>query len=83
VQRRWRALCGGDHKTGQDEDPIKHFRALEEWTRERFHSIEEIEYCWSGQVLEPDDYLAFINPIVISAAILPSFICFIPLNRPA
>jgi glycine/D-amino acid oxidase-like deaminating enzyme/nitrite reductase/ring-hydroxylating ferredoxin subunit len=52
---------GEDHKTGQDDDPIKHFRALEEWTRERFHSIEEIGYRWSGQVLEPDDYLAFIG----------------------
>ena len=52
---------GEDHKTGQDEDPNKHFRALEGWTRERFQSIEEIEYRWSGQVLEPDDYLAFIG----------------------
>jgi glycine/D-amino acid oxidase-like deaminating enzyme len=52
---------GEDHKTGQDEDPIKHFRALEEWTRERFQLIDKIEYRWSGQVLEPDDYLAFIG----------------------
>jgi Rieske Fe-S protein len=52
---------GEDHKTGQDEDPTKHFRALEEWTRDRFHSIAAIEYRWSGQVLEPDDYLAFIG----------------------
>lgn len=54
-------IGGEDHKTGQDDDPSKHFRALEEWTRERFHSVEEIEYRWSGQVLEPDDYLAFIG----------------------
>ena len=52
---------GEDHKTGQDDNPIKHFRALGEWTRERFQSIKEIEYRWSGQVLEPDDYLAFIG----------------------
>src|SRR6185437_3607576 len=52
---------GEDHKTGQDDDPSKHFRALEGWTRQRFQSIEEIEYYWSGQVLEPDDYLAFIG----------------------
>jgi glycine/D-amino acid oxidase-like deaminating enzyme/nitrite reductase/ring-hydroxylating ferredoxin subunit len=52
---------GEDHKTGQDDDPIKHFRALEEWIHQRFQSIEEIEYRWSGQVLEPDDYLAFIG----------------------
>jgi glycine/D-amino acid oxidase-like deaminating enzyme/nitrite reductase/ring-hydroxylating ferredoxin subunit len=52
---------GEDHKTGQDDDPDKHFRALEEWIRERFKLIGEIEYRWSGQVLEPDDYLAFIG----------------------
>jgi Rieske Fe-S protein len=52
---------GEDHKTGQDDDPTKHFRALEEWVRQRFQSIEKIEYRWSGQVLEPDDYLAFIG----------------------
>jgi hypothetical protein len=46
---------------GQDGDLNDHFRALEEWTRERFGQIEEIEYRWSGQVLEPDDYLAFIG----------------------
>jgi glycine/D-amino acid oxidase-like deaminating enzyme/nitrite reductase/ring-hydroxylating ferredoxin subunit len=52
---------GEDHKTGQDDDPDEHFRAVEDWTRERFGQINEIQYRWSGQVLEPDDYLAFIG----------------------
>lgn len=52
---------GEDHKTGQEDNPDARFHALEEWTRERFQEIEEIEYRWSGQVLEPADYLAFIG----------------------
>ena len=53
---------GEDHKTGQDDDPEKHFRALEQWTRERFEQVRSIDFRWSGQVMEPDDYLAFIGP---------------------
>jgi glycine/D-amino acid oxidase-like deaminating enzyme/nitrite reductase/ring-hydroxylating ferredoxin subunit len=52
---------GEDHKTGQDDDPKKHFDALESWTRARFEDVEGVEYRWSGQVMEPDDYLAFIG----------------------
>ena len=44
---------GEDHKTGQDDDPAARLRCLEEWTRERFPSIEGFEYRWSGQVMEP------------------------------
>jgi glycine/D-amino acid oxidase-like deaminating enzyme/nitrite reductase/ring-hydroxylating ferredoxin subunit len=56
---------GEDHKTGQAEDFDARFRRLEEWTRERFPSVESIEYRWSGQVMEPVDGLAFIgrNPL--------------------
>jgi len=54
-------IGGEDHKTGQDDDPKEHFSALEAWTRKRFDHIEEIEYRWSGQVMEPNDYLAFIG----------------------
>jgi glycine/D-amino acid oxidase-like deaminating enzyme/nitrite reductase/ring-hydroxylating ferredoxin subunit len=52
---------GEDHKTGQDDDPENHFEALESWTRARFKDVEEVEYRWSGQVMEPDDCLAFIG----------------------
>ena len=54
-------LVGGeDHKTGQEDDAENRFRCLEEWTRARF-AIGAVEYRWSGQVMEPADYLAFIG----------------------
>jgi glycine/D-amino acid oxidase-like deaminating enzyme/nitrite reductase/ring-hydroxylating ferredoxin subunit len=56
---------GEDHKTGQEDDANRRFGNLERWTRLRFPMIEEIEYRWSGEVLEPVDGLAFIgrNPL--------------------
>lgn len=56
---------GEDHKTGQKDDAGRRFAALERWTRTRFPMIEEIEFQWSGQVMEPIDALAFIgrNPM--------------------
>jgi glycine/D-amino acid oxidase-like deaminating enzyme/nitrite reductase/ring-hydroxylating ferredoxin subunit len=59
-------IAGGeDHKTGQKDDANRRFAALERWTRTRFPMIEEIEYRWSGEVMEPVDGLAFIgrNPL--------------------
>jgi len=56
---------GEDHKTGQKDDANKRFGALERWTRHRFPMVEDIEYRWSGEVMEPVDSLAFIgrNPL--------------------
>jgi len=56
---------GEDHKTGQKDDAGRRFAALERWTRTRFPMVEEIEFQWSGQVMEPIDALAFIgrNPL--------------------
>ena len=55
---------GEDHQTGSfssdDDDIEKRYSQLESWTRERF-PIEEIEYRWSGQVMEPHDSTAFIG----------------------
>lgn len=51
---------GEDHKTGQEADENLHFDALERWTRERF-PVQDISARWSGQVLEPVDYVAFIG----------------------
>lgn len=59
-------LVGGeDHKTGQAEDFAARHGRLEEWTRERFPMAGEIEYRWSGQVMEPVDGMGFIgrNPM--------------------
>jgi nitrite reductase/ring-hydroxylating ferredoxin subunit len=59
-------LIGGeDHKTGQDDDSTLPFGRLEEWARARFPMIENIDYRWSGQVMESVDGLAYIgaNPM--------------------
>lgn len=56
---------GEDHKTGQTDDCADRYARLEQWTRERFPQAGAIEFRWSGQVMEPADYLAFIgrNPL--------------------
>ena len=52
---------GEDHKTGQADDADERFRCLEEWTRQRFPMIRNIDFRWSGQIMEPVDYMAFIG----------------------
>ena len=52
---------GEDHKTGQSDDAEQRFDRLVEWARERFPVVGEPLHRWSGQVLEPNDYLAFIG----------------------
>ena len=52
---------GEDHKTGQADDMEERWRCIEEWTREHFPMVEGLTHRWSGQVLEPNDYLAFIG----------------------
>ena len=56
---------GEDHKTGQANDGDERYARLERWTRERFPQMGEVEFRWSGQVMEPVDGLAFIgrNPL--------------------
>ncbi len=56
---------GEDHKTGQmDEEHMsgeERFSRLAEWTRNRFPLMEDVVYKWSGQVMEPVDYMAYIG----------------------
>jgi glycine/D-amino acid oxidase-like deaminating enzyme len=52
---------GEDHKTGQCDNSELRFARLESWTRERFPAAGAVQYCWSGQVIEPVDHLAFIG----------------------
>lgn len=52
---------GEDHKTGQENDAVDRFRCLEEWARERFPMMGDVEFRWSGQVMEPVDYMGFIG----------------------
>ena len=59
-------IAGGeDHKTGQANDGFERYGRLEQWTRERFPQMLEVQFRWSGQVMEPVDGLAFIgrNPL--------------------
>jgi glycine/D-amino acid oxidase-like deaminating enzyme/Rieske Fe-S protein len=55
---------GEDHKVGQEEKDDtgeSRFTKLFKWTKERFPWIENIEYKWSGQIMEPVDSIAFIG----------------------
>jgi glycine/D-amino acid oxidase-like deaminating enzyme/nitrite reductase/ring-hydroxylating ferredoxin subunit len=52
---------GEDHKTGQVDDQAERLMRLEQWARARFPRMEEVAYCWSGQVMETLDGLAFIG----------------------
>jgi glycine/D-amino acid oxidase-like deaminating enzyme/nitrite reductase/ring-hydroxylating ferredoxin subunit len=55
-------LVGGeDHRVGQEEAPVERWQRLEEWVRSRIPSVGEVRTCWSGQIMEPMDGLAFIG----------------------
>lgn len=56
---------GEDHKTGQEADTEARFRALEAWMRHHYPAAREVEFRWSGQVMETQDGLGFIgrNPM--------------------
>ncbi len=56
---------GEDHKVGQADDENipeeESFIKLIDWTKKRFPAMDNIEYKWSGQVMEPIDSMAFIG----------------------
>ena len=52
---------GEDHKTAHEDDATDRFDALEFWMRGLWPAAGERIAQWSGQVLEPIDYLAFIG----------------------
>jgi glycine/D-amino acid oxidase-like deaminating enzyme/nitrite reductase/ring-hydroxylating ferredoxin subunit len=56
---------GQDHKVGQDVHPEHRYDEIERWTRERYPMAAEIEFRWSGQVMEPVDGVAYLgkNPM--------------------
>lgn len=61
ASRVWVIVGGEDVKQGHDDDHEPRFAALVEWARPRF-GIPSAELRWSGMVMEPADYLAFIGP---------------------
>ncbi len=50
---------GEDHHSGEASDIEQRLAALEQWTRRRYPSLDRVEYCWSGQVMEPIDFMPF------------------------
>ncbi len=59
-------IAGGeDHKTAQASDTEERFGRLEAWMRTHYPAAGELEYRWSGQVMETQDGLAFLgrNPM--------------------
>jgi glycine/D-amino acid oxidase-like deaminating enzyme/nitrite reductase/ring-hydroxylating ferredoxin subunit len=56
---------GQDHKTGQDPHPENRYGEIEAWVRARFRIAGEVQYRWSGEVMEPSDGVAFLgrNPL--------------------
>ncbi|MCY7408638.1 MAG: FAD-dependent oxidoreductase [Chitinophagales bacterium] len=56
---------GEDHKVGQADDENipeeERYTKLIEWTKKRFPAMGNVEYKWSGQVMEPIDSMAFIG----------------------
>jgi Rieske Fe-S protein len=52
---------GEDHKTGQAENVADRFGRLVTWAKSCFPGVEEIEFQWSGQVINSMDNLAFIG----------------------
>ncbi|HET9694851.1 MAG TPA: FAD-dependent oxidoreductase [Steroidobacteraceae bacterium] len=52
---------GEDHKTGEEADMLDRFTRLETWARALFPTMGEVTHRWSGQVMEPADYVPFIG----------------------
>lgn len=52
---------GEDHKSGEADDAEVRFGALESWSRSLLPALGRETHRWSGQVLEPVDYAAFIG----------------------
>ena len=50
---------GEDHRSGEANDMDRRFARLADWTRKRYPGFGEAEYRWSGQVLEPIDFMPF------------------------
>lgn len=50
---------GEDHRSGEANDMEERLAKLAEWTQKRYPSFASPDYSWSGQVLEPIDFLPF------------------------
>ena len=55
----WLIVGGEDHRSGTANDMEDRFEKLESWARERFPQFARAEYRWSGQVMEPVDFMPY------------------------
>ena len=55
----WLIVGGEDHRSGTADDGGERFALLEAWSRERFPAMGDPEFRWSGQVMEPVDFLPY------------------------
>jgi hypothetical protein len=55
---------GEDHRSGEATDMDERLDRLEQWTRDHYPSFTAAQYRWSGQVMEPMDFMPFsgLNP---------------------
>jgi len=54
-------IGGEDYKSGEFDEGEGRFTTLERWTRDRLPALGEITHRWSGQVMEPVDYVGFLG----------------------
>jgi glycine/D-amino acid oxidase-like deaminating enzyme/nitrite reductase/ring-hydroxylating ferredoxin subunit len=56
---------GQDHKSGQEAQPCQRYAEIEAWVRARFKMAGQVQYSWSGEIMEPSDGVAFLgrNPL--------------------
>jgi glycine/D-amino acid oxidase-like deaminating enzyme/nitrite reductase/ring-hydroxylating ferredoxin subunit len=54
-------IGGEDHKSGTVDDGEARFAALERWARDRLPRMGKVTHRWSGQVMEPVDYVGLVG----------------------
>lgn len=61
--KEWLIIGGQDHKVGipapEAEEYSKAFSELEKWGREHYKQMGQVEYRWSGQVVENSEGLGY------------------------
>jgi hypothetical protein len=55
----WLIVGGEDHRSGEANDMDQRFARLAEWARKRYPGLGKAEYSWSGQVMEPVDFMPY------------------------
>ncbi|HEX8478276.1 MAG TPA: FAD-dependent oxidoreductase [Telluria sp.] len=52
---------GQDHNSDEDARPDERYARIEAWLRTRFPLAGQVEYRWTGEVMEPTDGIAFLG----------------------